>query len=209
MVTRSARPVEQQLFARLAVFAGGCTLDAVEEVCHADLDTLQSLVDKSLLRHTGERFWMLETIREYAVERLEHLPEANRTHERHADWYTRFASEGHARLRGPAQEEWLLRFDADAENLRSAIGWACDHDERLEVQLAGATWFFLSVRGFLREALGHLLHALEVAEGAPPLDQSELPMEQRTWQADSATTPLRSGGANNASSSAAPAETVP
>jgi predicted ATPase len=59
-------PEEQQLFARLSVFAGGCTLEAAEEVCDADLDTLQSLVEKSLLRFTNERYWMLETIREYA-----------------------------------------------------------------------------------------------------------------------------------------------
>ena len=55
---------ERGLFARLAVFAGGCTLDAAEEVGDADIDTLQALVEKSLVRHTGERFWMLETIRE-------------------------------------------------------------------------------------------------------------------------------------------------
>ena len=61
---------EQELFARLAVFAGGCTLDAAQEVCEAELDVLQSLVDKSLLRHSGDRFWMLETIREYARDRL-------------------------------------------------------------------------------------------------------------------------------------------
>ena len=59
-------PEEQRLFARLAVFAGGCTLEAAEEVCDADLDTLQSLVEKSLVRRTGDRFWMLETIREHA-----------------------------------------------------------------------------------------------------------------------------------------------
>ena len=63
---------EKSLFARLAVFRGGCTLEAAEEVVGASLDVLQSLVDKSLLRHAEERFWMLETIREYAAERLEH-----------------------------------------------------------------------------------------------------------------------------------------
>ena len=68
--TSCSTPDEQQLFARLAVFRGGCTLEAAEEVAEADLDTLQSLVDKSLVRHTSERFWMLETIREYARERL-------------------------------------------------------------------------------------------------------------------------------------------
>ena len=62
---------EQRLFARLSVFAGGCTLEAAATVCGADVDTLQSLVDKSLVRHTEERFWMLETIREFALERLE------------------------------------------------------------------------------------------------------------------------------------------
>ena len=62
---------ERDLFARLAIFRGGCTLEAAEQVADADLDVLQSLVDKSLLRHTRERFWMLETIREYAAERLD------------------------------------------------------------------------------------------------------------------------------------------
>jgi predicted ATPase len=69
-------PEEQRLFALLAVFRGGCTLEAAEDVAGADLDTLQSLVDKSLLRHSEERYWMLETIREYAAERLEASAEA-------------------------------------------------------------------------------------------------------------------------------------
>ena len=68
---------EQRLFARLSVFAGGCTLEAAEEVCDADLDTLQSLVEKSLLRFSNERYWMLETIREFARERLEQTGEAS------------------------------------------------------------------------------------------------------------------------------------
>ena len=67
---------EKSLFARLAVFRGGCTLEAAEEVVDASLDALQSLVDKSLLRYSGERFWMLETIREYAIERLEQFEDA-------------------------------------------------------------------------------------------------------------------------------------
>jgi predicted ATPase len=68
---------EQQLFARLSVFAGGCTLEAAEEVCGADVDTLQSLVEKSLLRFTDERYWMLETIREFAGERLDEVSRAS------------------------------------------------------------------------------------------------------------------------------------
>ena len=63
---------EQRLFARLAVFAGGCTLETAERVADADLDTLQSLVEKSLVRHTDDRYWMYETIRGFARERWSH-----------------------------------------------------------------------------------------------------------------------------------------
>ena len=70
-------PSEQDLFARLAVFAGGCTLEAAEEACGADLDGIASLVDKSLVRRSGERYWMLETIREFAAERLDGLADAS------------------------------------------------------------------------------------------------------------------------------------
>ncbi len=62
---------ERELFSRFAVFAGGATLEAVEEVCGAELDTLASLVDKSLVRRDGDRYWMLETIREYGRDQLE------------------------------------------------------------------------------------------------------------------------------------------
>jgi predicted ATPase len=164
---------EKQLFAGLAVFAGGCTLDAAEDVCNADLDRLQSLVDKSLLRHTGERFWMLATIREFAVERLQDRLEAGQIFERHARWYLVLAKNAHGELRGAAAGEWLGRLDADLENLRRAIGWARDHDERLEVELVGATWYALFVRGLYREALGYLRHALETARSSS-LDQAEL-----------------------------------
>jgi predicted ATPase len=74
----------ERLFRRLSVFRGGCTLDTAESVADAELETLQSLVDKSLLRHTVERFWMLESIREYAAERLEESGEATELRERHA-----------------------------------------------------------------------------------------------------------------------------
>jgi predicted ATPase len=83
---------EQRLFARLSVFAGGCTLESAEGVCDADLDTLESLVDKSLVRvREGDRFWMLETIREYAVERLEESGEAEMLQRRHAEHFLALA----------------------------------------------------------------------------------------------------------------------
>ena len=78
---------EQELFARLAVFTGGGTLEAVEAVCDADLDVLSSLLDKSLVRRTDERVWMLETIREFASEQLDAHPDADELRDRHARYY--------------------------------------------------------------------------------------------------------------------------
>ncbi len=165
---------EQQLFARLAVFAGGCTLDAAEDVCGADLNVLQSLVDKSLLRHSGDRFWMLETIREFGAERLHDREEAGQIFERHARWFMGLATSAEGQFpRGASAAEWLARLDVDLENLRTAIGWARDHDGRVEVELVGAAWWFLFVRGLFREALNYLVHALETARSTS-LDQAEL-----------------------------------
>ncbi len=165
---------EQHVFRSLSVFAGGCKLAATEEVAGADLDTLQSLVEKSLLRFSNERYWMLETIREYAAERLQTEREASEIFERHTRFYTELSKSAHGELRGPSQEEWLQRLDPELENLRTASRWAQEHDNALEVELAGATWFFLSQRGLFHEALSYLRHAIETAENAPSLDLSEL-----------------------------------
>jgi predicted ATPase len=164
---------EQQLFARLAVFAGGCTLLAAEDICDAELDQIQSLVDKSLLRHTGARFWMLETIREFAAQRLENLPEADEVHRRHVRWYLAFAQTTEANLRGADAAEWLARFDSELENFRRAIAWASDHDASVEVELISATRYFLSTRGRIREGMGYLVHALDAA-GSAAVDKPEL-----------------------------------
>jgi len=126
-----------------------------------------------LLRHTGDRFWMLETIREFAAERLAGQLEAGRIFERHAQWCLRLVTSALGELRGATAAEWLARLNAELENLRSAIGWARDHDERLEVELVGAAWYFLYVRTLLREALDYLVHALETARSTS-LDQAEL-----------------------------------
>jgi predicted ATPase/class 3 adenylate cyclase len=85
-------PDEQRLFARFAVFRGGCTLEAAEGICEADLDQLQSLVDKSLVRvRDGGRFWMLETINEFADERLAESGEEDELRRRHAKFFLRLA----------------------------------------------------------------------------------------------------------------------
>ena len=111
---------ERELFARFPVFAGGATLDAVEDVCGADLETLGSLVDKSLLRRDGDRFWMLETIREYGSEQLDDA-KRNVLIEQHGAFYERFAAEAEAGLRGEGGARWLDIVEHELPNLRAAM----------------------------------------------------------------------------------------
>src|SRR5437870_7361552 len=110
---------ERRLFARLAVFRGGCTLEAAEQVADADLDVLQALGDKSVLRHSDERFWMLETIREYAAEQLEESGEAENVGRVFAEHYVALAEEAYPNLRGDPKQ-WLDRLEAEHDNLRAA-----------------------------------------------------------------------------------------
>jgi predicted ATPase len=125
---------EQRLFARLGVFTGGCTLDAAEEVAGADLDTIQSLVEKSLLRHTGERFWMLETIREYAAERLDAEPDAGPIRRHHAEHFLTLAESADLSSEDPGRERpEVVRPELD--NIRAAIDWAADSDLELAFRL--------------------------------------------------------------------------
>jgi predicted ATPase len=121
---------EQRLFARLAVFRGATTLDAIEAICDADLDVLQSLVDKSLVRiRDDDRFWMLETIREFASERLRETGEDNEIRRRHAEFFLALAElanlSSEANDRGPRPELVL----PEQDNLRAALDWAADVGE--------------------------------------------------------------------------------
>ena len=130
-------PDEQRLFARLAVFAGGCTLEAAEQVTEADLDTIQSLVDKSLVRHTADRYWMLETVREYAGERLDESPEADQVRDRHAAHFLAIAEDAEPKL--PADRRDLLeRLQQEHDNLRVALDRAQSTGEtQLALRLSG------------------------------------------------------------------------
>jgi predicted ATPase len=145
-------PDEKRLFSRLAVFAGGCSLEAAEAVAVADLDTLQSLVDKSLLRRTADRFWMLETIREFAAERLEASDEIGEIRRRHAEYFLALAEEAYPHTLGVSPTPWLDRLESDHDNLRSAINWfqASGHSE-LALRMAGALWEFWCLRNHARE----------------------------------------------------------
>ncbi len=130
-------PQEQELFERLAVFAGGRSLEAVEAVCdpggQADvLDAVEALVANSLLRRDhgpeGEpRLVMLETIQQFAWERLEDRGAAEDLRRRHAEHYLEFAERAAPELVRRDQARWLVRLETEIDNLRTALGWAIDH----------------------------------------------------------------------------------
>jgi predicted ATPase/class 3 adenylate cyclase len=161
-------PDERQLFARLGVFAGGCTLEAADEVCAANIDALQSLLDKSLLRRTNGRYWMLETIREYALEKLAEQVNAAATLHQHIDYFLRFAEEAYPHLEGADQRVWMSRLDPEHDNLRAALAHARDAgDDEVELRLAVAIAPFRVRRGYLSEAVLSLEGALAGATNGP------------------------------------------
>jgi tetratricopeptide (TPR) repeat protein len=159
-------PTEQRLFARLAVFAGGCTLDAAEEVCQAELDTLSSLVDKSLLRQSGERFRMLETIREYALEWLDLSGEAEEMHRRHTEYFLALARTAEEGLVGADQATWLELLDLEHDNFRGVLSRA---ESGLQLELAGILWRFWRDRGHFDEGQKRLREILDRAPDNLPL----------------------------------------
>jgi predicted ATPase/class 3 adenylate cyclase len=154
---------EQQLFSRLAVFVGGCTYEAAEKVAGADPDTLQSLLDKSLLRkrdtEVGPRYWMLETIREYAAERLEESGEADELRRRHAGW---LLAEAQSLPRDVSvSREWLDRMETEHDNVRAALDrLTAAGDAQGALLLAGAMWRLWGVRGYHTEGMSRLDQAL-------------------------------------------------
>jgi predicted ATPase/class 3 adenylate cyclase len=171
---------ERALFRRLCVFVGGCTIEAAEAVCDPGgelatdvLDVLTSLVDKSLLRPGREvagepRFWMLETIREYATDRLDESGELEDLRRRHAEHFLSLAEEAVKVATGGEQALWWARLEADHDNLRAALAWSASTGEiETELRLANALYYFWIVRGYLTEGRRWLEGAIARSEGAP------------------------------------------
>jgi predicted ATPase len=153
-------PEEQELFARLGVFAGSFGLPAAEAVGGGQvMDTLSALVDGSLVRTQaagGEpRFSLLETIREYALERLRERGDWTGAHDRHASYFVGMAEPADADLAGPGQLVWLDRLETDHDNLLAAMSWLVEHGP-LEpaVHLFLVTWRFWWLRGHVVEFVG-------------------------------------------------------
>ena len=168
---------EQLLFGRLAVFSGGRTLEAIEAICDAEGDLpmdafegISSLLDKSLIRQEegpdGEpRFVMLETVHEYAREKLGQSAEAEQIKRVHAEYFLTLAEEAFPELRGPDQLEWLERLEAEHDNMRAALSWASERKEaEVALRLGGSLWWFWWMRGHNSEGRLWLEQAL-VIEG--------------------------------------------
>lgn len=178
---------DRTLFARLSVFAGGATLFAAEAVCaeagQADFpDALLSLVNKSLIRQEpgsegGVRYRMLETLREFAIERLQESGAEGEIRERHAGYFADWMEEAASWMDGPHQLVWLDRMQADHDNLRAALKWALESGAvELGLRLAGAAAPLWVVRGHLQEGYDTSRALLERAVGAP----ASLPLARTT-----------------------------
>jgi len=167
-------PESKALHARLSVFAGSFPLAAAEEVCEANLDSLGSLVDLSLLKPiAGDRFLMLETIREYAVEQLEASGQADELRRRHANAFRALAAECYARRVG-AESESSERLESDHDDLRVALDWLATHDADGELELAGALgWFWMS-HSHLAEGRRRLRDALASSNAKGPIRATAL-----------------------------------
>ena len=152
---------EKAVFARLSVFAGGFTLEVAEDVGEADLDTLQSLADKSLVRRTGERFSMLETIREYSAERLEGSDKADDLNRRHAEYFLALAEEAEPHLHRDSAE-WADRLEREHDNLRAAMDWSeAAGESELALRLAGGVSRFWYLKSHVSEGQRRLESVLK------------------------------------------------
>jgi len=145
-------PAEQELFARLSVFAGGCTLEAAEEVAGADVETLQALVEKSLVRFSGERYWLLETIREFAAERLDEDGREG-ARRRHRAYVVRLVEETADRLHTGDEQAAAALLAPDYPNVAAAVDHALESREPDDVgTILGGLYPFLISRGSLTQA---------------------------------------------------------
>ena len=155
---------EKVLLCRLSVFSGGWVLKAAEQVCSDQgiedseiLDLLTSLADKSLIgvdeQHGVTRFRLLETVRQYARDRLMESGEIGRWRDRHLAYFLALAEEAEPHLRDADQQAWLDGLDTEHDNLRSALAWssAAGGDTASGLRLASALWWFWNVRGHLTE----------------------------------------------------------
>ncbi len=181
---------EQRLFRRLSIFVGSCTLEAIEALCTAldgdnepgqILDRVASLIDMGLLRQTEReleetRFWMLETLREFAQEALATSGEEEAVLQAHAKNYLQLATEVVPHLYGADEQGWsrFASFEQDHENLKAALHWFLDHREaKFALLLSTMLWWFWLIQGHLNEGCTFLEQALAMSEEATKAERAE------------------------------------
>jgi predicted ATPase/class 3 adenylate cyclase len=168
---------EQEMLLALAVFVGGASLEAAESVASSPsraLEMLTSLCDKSLVvARTADdgapRFTMLETIREYVLERLQEEGRETQTRSLHAAYLLDLSERAEPELQGAHQAAWLRRLAAEHENFRAALSWDAElGGGTMLLRLSSALWRFWFIRGYLTEGRAWLMRAVEQREGAEP-----------------------------------------
>jgi predicted ATPase/class 3 adenylate cyclase len=187
---------EKVLFARLSVFAGGRTMEAIEAICDAEgdlpvdvLDGLSSLVDKSLLKQEegagGEpRFVMLETIHEFAREKLQESEESEDIRRLHAEYFLALAEEAEPAVEGAQQPVWLERLEEEHDNMRRALSWSLGQgqDSELALRMSAALGEFWYLRGYFGEGRRWLEEAL-AKSGRTPTAARARALQRVSWLA--------------------------
>lgn len=207
---------ERVLFRRLSVFSGGCTLEAAEHVCSEQqlsdspaltggrgqgisgmpiLDLLSRLVDKSLLAvdtQRGEtRYHMLDTIRQYASEKLAESDEAGALRNRHLGFFVKLAEEAEIKIRSAERPAWTNRLETEQDNLRTALEWSLESDVAKGLRVVGALERFWFVRGYLTEGRDWSNRILARSDHAPAALKIKALFTAASlalWQNDLATT---------------------
>jgi len=166
---------EAEALGRFAVFAGGATVDSAEQVTGAELEALEGLVEKHLLARRAGRLLMLETVREYASQRLDADPQAGEVHERHCRHYLALVERAEPELFTHGEAEWLPRLEAEIDNLRAAFDWSLHHGEpALALRMAGLLDMFWEISSRNAEGLEWVEAALDRvnADAVPIEDQA-------------------------------------
>jgi non-specific serine/threonine protein kinase len=175
---------EKGMLRHISVFVGSFTLDAITTICGDGkdefevLDLLTPLAEKSLIvveEHSGEaRYRLLETIRRYALDRLNESDETEDLRGRHRDWYVQMAERAQAGLIREDSRSWLDRLELDHDNIRAALEWSTtgEPDAETALRLASAVWRFWDMRGYITEGRKWLTDALTVSGDAPSVSRA-------------------------------------
>jgi non-specific serine/threonine protein kinase len=190
---------EKALLNRLSVFSGGWTIEAAEQVCSGDgietwemLDHLTALTDKSLVvaeeRNGATRYWLLETVRQYAWDRLIESSDGRQLRDAQFGYFLKLAENAEPQLRGTEQHVWLERLEAEHDNIRAALRWSSGEGAVTSdgLQLAAAFWPFWLMRGHFREGGDWLSRLL----AAPPVE-GPLPARARALRGSGVMAELR------------------